>query len=110
MMPDGDVTSDNQRVCVVCHVQHAQILNVGPVSDPDVVHIASHYGMEPDTALFAHLHVADHDAGVLDKAGGGNRRFDTLERPNHGRTIGESACGCKTLFDRLFHRPVDCSA
>jgi hypothetical protein len=67
-MADRDVTPNDQRVSIMSDMQHAEVLHVGPISDPNVVHIAADHGVEPDAALLTHHHIADHDSGLFDKA------------------------------------------
>jgi len=88
-MSDRHLVPDDERMGIVCDVQHAEVLNVCPIADPDIVHIATDHGMEPDTALVTHDHVTDDDTRFLDKAGGGNRRLDALIGAYHTNTLGE---------------------
>lgn len=67
----------------MCDVEHAEVLYVGPFTDPNVVHIASDHGIEPDTALFPHDDVTDHNGCRFDKTGLWNRGLDTLKGANH---------------------------
>lgn len=87
-MADRHIVTDDQRVCIVRHMQHAQILDVGAISDSDVVDVPSNDGMEPNTAVLPHDDVADDDAGFLDEAGSRDRGRDALECSDHRRTIG----------------------
>jgi hypothetical protein len=40
-------------------VENASILNVGVPADPDKVHVAANYGVEPDARVIANLNVTD---------------------------------------------------
>ncbi len=86
---DCHIVADDQRVCIMGHMQHAEVLDVGAISDSNVVHVPSNDSMEPDAAVLSHDDVADDDAGFLDEAGRGDRGREALECSNHRRTIGQ---------------------
>jgi len=83
MMADRDITADGEWMRIVSHVQHAQILDVGPLTDADVMNIPSNHRVKPDAALFAHHHITDDNSGVIDEAGFGDGRGNALKGPNH---------------------------
>src|SRR6185369_13968036 len=90
-MADGHLVTDDQRMGIVSHMEHTEVLHIGPLTDPDIVHIPANDGMEPDTAVFAQHDVADDDAGFLYKAGRGDGGFDSLkctDHASHCRGIG----------------------
>ncbi|OLC42162.1 MAG: hypothetical protein AUH74_04585 [Nitrospirae bacterium 13_1_40CM_4_62_6] len=91
MVPDRHVISQDRRVRVMGHVHHAEVLNIGPLPDPDGVDIAAYHRVEPDARLLADHHIPDHDRGLLDEGGGRDRRLDALERADHAITVGEVA-------------------
>lgn len=68
MMPDCDVIANDEWTGIVSHMEHAKVLDIRPFSEPDVVHIASDHGVEPNAAMFSHDDIADHDGGLFDKA------------------------------------------
>ena len=70
---------------VMRHVQHAEILYIGTVADPNVIHIPSNDGMKPRAAVFAHDDIPDHDGRVLDEARSGDSGCDALEGADHER-------------------------
>ena len=67
-MADRDVIADDERMGIVSHMEHAEVLDIRSFSDPDVVHIAPDHGIEPDAAMVAHYDIADHDRGLFDEA------------------------------------------
>src|SRR6185369_13276131 len=83
MVPDRHVAADDQRVGIVRHVQHTEILHVRPLAQTDVVDITADHGVEPYAALLAHHDVTDHNARVFDEAGLGNGRGDALKGSDH---------------------------
>ena len=87
-MPDGDVVADDERMRVVCDMQHAEVLHVRAVPDANVVHIAANDGMKPGAALFAHDDVADDHGGLFNKAGLRDGRGDALKCPDHALNLG----------------------
>ncbi|BFU89047.1 MAG: hypothetical protein NTAFB01_02340 [Nitrospira sp.] len=95
------------------HMEHAEVLDIRPLSDPDVVDIASDHGVEPDAAMGTHDDIADYDSSLFDKARLGDGRLDALKASNHERHNRGSerppARAClKGLIDSLFDPPVDC--
>ena len=82
-MADRHLVADDQRMGIVGNMEHAEILHVCPVTNPDTVYIPSNDGMEPDTTVLTQHHIADDDACFVDKTGGGNGRFDSLKRADH---------------------------
>jgi hypothetical protein len=88
VVPDGDVVADDERMRVVCDMQHAEVLHVRAVPDANVVHIAANDGMKPGAALFAHHDVADDHGGLFDKAGLRDSRGDALKRADHTLNLG----------------------
>jgi len=97
MVPDRHVVSDDQGMSIVGHMQHAEVLDVGPIADSNKVHIAPDHGMEPDTAGLAHHHVPDHDAGVFDETGAGNGWLDALVGTDHAPHSRRSATGIASV-------------
>lgn len=90
-MADGHLVADNQGMGIVGDMQHTEVLHIGPVADPDIMHVPANDGMKPDATLLAQHNIADDDAGLLDKTGSGNRGFDALKGANHLPTVGESS-------------------
>ena len=86
-MADGHLVTDNQRMSIVGDMQHTEILHVGPVTDPDRVHVPTNDGMEPDAAVFAEHDITDDNAGLFDKTGDRNGGFDTLKCADHAPTL-----------------------
>ncbi len=66
-------------------VQHAEVLHVGPISNPDVMDITPNDCVKPHTALLAHDDITDDNGGRFNKARLGDRRFDALKGANHER-------------------------
>ena len=83
-MADGHLVPNDQGVGIMRHVQHAEILHVGPVPDTDMIDVAPDHGIEPDAALFPHHYIADDNSGVFYKAGVWNGRLYALECSDHG--------------------------
>lgn len=109
-MANCHLVANDQRMRVVRDMEHTEVLDVGPVTDPDVVHVPADDGMEPDAAVSAQHDIANDDAGLFYEAGVRNCRFDALKGADHPATVGESARDLQgQLIDRLFNRPVDCS-
>ncbi len=73
-MPNADKVSQDRGVSVAGHMQHAGVLNVGAVTDPNVVDIAPHHRVEPDAGMVADDDIADYLRAV----------FDEDPRPNCG--------------------------
>jgi hypothetical protein len=91
---DGDLIADDQRMGVVGDMEHAEILHVGSISNPNMVHVPANDGMEPHAAVLAQYHIADDNAGLFDKAGDGNGWFDALKCADHAahcRGIGRQS-------------------
>jgi hypothetical protein len=65
-------------------VQHAEILHIGPVPNPNGVNISSNNGVEPHTAVLSHDHIADDRAGFLDETGFRDGGFYALKGADHG--------------------------
>jgi hypothetical protein len=42
------------------NVNHTVILDIRPVSDPDVIHISANNGVKPEARIFPDAHVAYH--------------------------------------------------
>ena len=61
VVADGHVVADDERMGIVRHMQHAEILHVRPVAETDIIHITANHGVEPGAALLAHDDVTDHD-------------------------------------------------
>jgi hypothetical protein len=68
IVADRDVSADDERMGIVRHMKHAEVLDIRPFSNPDVVDIAPDDGVEPHTAILPHDHIADHDSSLFDKA------------------------------------------
>jgi uncharacterized RmlC-like cupin family protein len=52
-------------------MEHAEVLHISPVADPDIVHVPANDSMEPNAAVLAKHDIADDDAGLFDKTGRG---------------------------------------
>jgi len=73
-------------------MEHTEVLHVGPVANPYVMHISADDSMEPDATMLAQHDVTDHDASLFDKTGRGNGGFDALKSADHAphcRGIGQ---------------------
>lgn len=66
-MADGYIRSDAQCISLVSHVEDAVVLDVRPLSDSNIVHVATHNRIEPDTAIFPDFHIADDSSALCDK-------------------------------------------
>ena len=82
-MADGDLIADDQGMGVVGDMEYAEVLHIRSVADPDRVHVPANDGMEPHAAVLAQHHIADDNAGLFDKAGDGNGRFEALKCADH---------------------------
>jgi hypothetical protein len=89
VMAYRDVIAYDERMYIVSHMEHAKVLNIRPFSDPDVIHIAPNYSIEPHTAILTHNHIADHNGSFFDKARLWHGRLDALKGANHAGTLGE---------------------
>ena len=98
-MADGHLIADDERVGAVGNVQHAEVLHVGPVANPDIMHIPANHGMEPDAALFAQYDIPDDNPGLFDKTGGWDSGFDALKSTDHRPTVGESSPDLQEAVD-----------
>ena len=52
-MADGHLVADDQRMGIVGDMEYTEVLHVSPVTDPDIVHVPTNDGMEPDAAVLA---------------------------------------------------------
>ncbi len=99
------IITNDQGVGVMRHMQHAEILDIGPIPHPNIMYITSDHSIEPDTALFPQNDVTNHNRRRFDKTGLRNRGFDALKRANHdGHSRGiarPSARGSLTAFFTL---------
>jgi len=82
-MADRYLVADDQRMGIVSDMEHAEILHVCPVTNPDKVHVSSNDGMEPDTTVLTQHHIADDDACFVDKTGVGDDGFYSLKCADH---------------------------
>lgn len=89
VMSDCDVIAYDERMGIMSYMEHAEVLDIRPFSDPNVVHIAPNYGIEPHTAIFTYDDIADHDRGLFNKARLWDSRLDSLKGANHVGTVGE---------------------
>lgn len=69
-MPHSDVVVHNGGMKAGGDMDHRLILDVHPLADPHVVHIAPHYGAEPEGAVITDLHIPDQTSRVSDKNAG----------------------------------------
>jgi hypothetical protein len=72
-------------------MEHAEVLHISPVADPDIVHVPANDSMEPNAAVLAKHDIADDDAGLFDKTGDRNGGFETSKWADHASIVGESA-------------------
>ena len=60
-MPDCDFLFENRGVRSVLHVNHAVVLEVGAITDADIVNVAAHgICSSPDRRFFSEVYVADN--------------------------------------------------
>ena len=71
------------------HMEHAEILDVRPFADPDVIHVTPNNRVKPDTAVLAHDDITDDDCGRFNKTRLRDGRLDALKGANHAGTVGE---------------------
>ncbi|MCC2640582.1 MAG: hypothetical protein K0S45_995 [Nitrospira sp.] len=88
VVTDGHIVADKERMGIVRDMQHAEILNVGPVADTDQVDVAADHGVKPGAGVLAHDDIPDDDGRVLDEAGNGNARSDALKHSDHRSNLG----------------------
>jgi hypothetical protein len=84
VVPDRDIVADHERVGIMRHMQHAEVLDVGPMTDPDVIDVASDDCVEPGATVLSHDDVADDHSGLFDKARVWDSGLDALECADHG--------------------------
>jgi hypothetical protein len=63
VMPNGYVVADNGLRAFIGAVNDGAILNIHFITYANAVYIAPYYGIEPNTAIIAHNHIA-HDGGI----------------------------------------------
>lgn len=56
---DGNMVSNVNRSYLVSAMNDCTVLNVHLVTNPDVMHISTHHGIVPDTAVVAHFHITN---------------------------------------------------
>src|SRR5688572_2364237 len=83
-MPDADKISQNRGISVAGHMQHARVLNIGAVANPNVIHIATHHRVEPDAGMVADDNITNHLSAVFDKDPGSHLRELALIATKHG--------------------------
>jgi hypothetical protein len=66
-MTDRDEVSQNARALVTHDVADHAVLDIRSPADPDMVDVAAHDSVEPDTGILADLHVADDPGAFGDK-------------------------------------------
>src|SRR5262245_29607223 len=66
-MPNAAKVSQDGSVAVTSHMEHAGVLNVGAVANPNVVAIAPHHRIEPDTGMIADDNIPDDLRAVCDE-------------------------------------------
>ncbi len=64
-VPDNDTVAYVKRKSSTCDVQHAEILDVGVFSDPDVIYVTACNCMEPEVRAGSDFHVSqdNHSGG-----------------------------------------------
>ena len=89
MMADRDTIAEHQRIRVVGHVQNAEILDVGPIADTDVMDVPANDRVEPDAGLLADDDISDHQGRFLDEGAFWDGRSDSLKGSDHRPIVGE---------------------
>jgi hypothetical protein len=100
-MSDGHVIADQERMGIVRDMQHAKVLDIRAMPNPDDVDVAPDDGVEPDAAIFAHADIADDHRRVFNKTGLRDGRPDALEGTDHSCTLGEPTGFAQALAVRL---------
>ena len=83
-MAHGDVVAKVDAIFLLHAVQDAVVLNIGIVTNADLVDIAAEDGVHPDAGMFADDDVADELGGVVDVGSFGELGSDAFEGPYHG--------------------------
>jgi hypothetical protein len=60
IVPDGDVIANGSGCALECAVNAGSVLYVYFVSDANKVHVTSHHGIKPNTAIVTHHYIADY--------------------------------------------------
>jgi hypothetical protein len=59
-MTDGYIAPDNGLCFLISAMNNATVLYVHLISDPDTVHIAAYYRIEPNTAIITDHYITDN--------------------------------------------------
>ena len=73
-----------RRVRAVPNVNYGIVLDVGAVTDANVMNVAAYGTVAPNRSLFSKVHVAYHLGAGVDVCGRVNLRVNPTERSNHG--------------------------
>src|SRR5215217_5979056 len=97
--------ADNRRVRrLMIDVNDDAVLQVRLRADADVVHVAAHYGVEPDAAFRPKDNIADHLRGLVDVRRRVDRGDDVAEGAEHCRApqiFGSVTPRCAWYFPLL---------
>ena len=83
-MSYGDVVAEIDAVKFLHAVQNAIVLNVGIMSNADLMNIAAQHGIHPDTGMFANGNVSDELGRIVDVASFGKLWRDAFVGADHG--------------------------
>jgi hypothetical protein len=94
IMADAYTITNDGLGFLVCTVENCAVLDIDLIADPDGVHIAPDYGIEPDTAVISNDYVTYHGGIGSDKTVFTELGMDTFDGQNyrHGNenlTIGK---------------------
>jgi len=59
-MPDRDIIADQGGMLFMGNMDHSAILDIGPLADPDPVHITTDDYIEPEARFRADRNIADN--------------------------------------------------
>src|SRR5215813_13930036 len=82
-VPNRHFVFKNGRKLTRARMQHAIVLNIGPIADTYVEHVATSDGAEPNRSLLAHMHVANHLGAVGNEGSRMNLRMYISEWSDH---------------------------
>lgn len=105
-MSDRDLVSDDERMRVMGHMKHAEVLHVGARSDADGIDVAADDSVKPHAAVLAHHHVPNDDSSIFDEARWGDGGRYALKGPYHGANhIGLPSAFASAHLTRFFTLP-----
>ncbi len=86
----GDVLADINAPLLLHAVKHTVVLNVRVGADANLVDVTAEDCIHPHRGVLAENDVTDNLRGVVDEAGGRDRRADTFEGSDHCITAGRN--------------------